>query len=50
MNVIGKLFNSILLKKLENWVRVSKVISKSQAGFRKGYSTHNLFSLVTKGT
>lgn len=48
MNVVAKLFNSLLLIRLEEWVYTNNILNESQAGFRKGYSTiDNLFNLVS---
>ena len=45
---IGKVLTRILNKRLVSWIDRNKLISESQAGFRKGYSTlDNIFVLDT---
>ena len=47
INSIGKIFNNILLVRLENWLNKSKILNEYQAGFRKNYSTiDNIFNLI----
>jgi hypothetical protein len=48
LNSISKLFSGLLLNRISNWVEAHNILSESQAGFRKGYSTaDNIFSLVS---
>lgn len=37
--VLDKIFASEFLKRMQNWVERSGVLSESQVGFRSGYST-----------
>lgn len=44
---VGKIFASVMNKRLDEWVSVNGRLNEYQAGFRKGYSTvDNVFSLV----
>ena len=43
----GKLYNYILNKRLTTWLGDNRLINKTQAGFRKGYSTvDHVFTLL----
>ena len=45
-NIFGKLFATILNKRLQNWCQVNELIPEEQAGFRSDYSTiDNIFVL-----
>ena len=48
---LGKLFTSILNSRLSNFSDETDLVTKSQAGFRAGYSTQDnifiLYSLIT---
>ena len=48
---LGKLFTSILNSRLSNFSDKTDLVTKSQAGFRAGYSTQDdifiLYSLIT---
>lgn len=47
MNTLCKIFNTILLNRLTEWVENNNVLIEFQAGFRKHYSTvDNIFNLV----
>ena len=39
MNVLGKIFNSLLRNKLEEWANEHKILTPSQFGFRPGFRT-----------
>ena len=48
LNISGKLYTFILNKRLTSWVEENNLLSESQAGFRKEYSTvDHLFTLLT---
>lgn len=47
LNAALKLYTSILLRRLTEWVQVNNKLSEYQAGFRAGYSTvDNVFTLA----
>ena len=47
LNICGKLYSYIINKRLTQWIEENSIISESQAGFRKRYSTvDQLFTLV----
>ncbi len=47
LNICGKLYSYIINKRLTQWIEENSIISESQAGFRKRYSTaDHLFTLV----
>jgi hypothetical protein len=53
LSCFGKLFTSILLKRLNHYSEQFSVLNESQCGFRKGYSTvdnifvlHSFFELI----
>ena len=47
LNICGKLYSYIINKRLTQWIEENSIISESQAGFRKRYSTSDqLFTLV----
>ena len=46
LNVLGKIFTSILNARLNRWSESMNIVSDCQAGFRKGHSTvDNIFVL-----
>lgn len=47
MDTLCKIFNTLLLNRLTEWIEYNKVLNEFQAGFRKHYSTvDNIFNLV----
>ena len=47
LNICCKLYSYIINKRLTQWIEENSIISESQAGFRKRYSTSDqLFTLV----
>ena len=50
--ILGKVFTSILNKRLTMWANIRDVIPETQAGFRKGYSTADhiftLYAIIQK--
>ena len=46
---IAKIFNSILLQRIENWLLRKNILTEYQAGFRKQYSTiDNIYTISQK--
>lgn len=46
INIISKIFTSVLTERLSNWCEDENVIDEAQAGFRRGYSAiDNIFIL-----
>ena len=37
-NLLSKVFAKILCRRIDSWIDQNKILSDSQAGFRKGYS------------
>lgn len=47
IDTVCKIFNNILLNRIEDWLEKNKILNEFQAGFRKQYSTiDNIFNLV----
>jgi hypothetical protein len=47
LNISGKIYSSILNKRMTEWVEANEILNDSQAGFRKGYSAvDHMFTLM----
>lgn len=47
INTICKIFNTVLLNRITDWLENNKILNEYQAGFRKNYSTvDNIFNLI----
>lgn len=47
MDTLGKIFNTIILNRVNEWIEDKDILNEYQAGFRKQYSTvDNIFNLV----
>ena len=47
IDCIAKIFNNVLLNRIESWLSRNDILNEYQAGFRKQYSTiDNIFNLV----